>query len=138
MNKVETQNKIMKKNKIHIIWLAIVIVAFVGGSFYGKSMAPSAGSTTRAGFRGPQGGPPAGNIVAGQVTAIDADSITVQLPNGSSENVFYSNSTQVIVPTPSSITSVKSGTTVIVNGTQNADGSMTASTIQVRIPEKSF
>jgi len=66
------------------------------------------------------------------VTAIDANSMTVQLANGNSENVFYSNSTQVIEPQTASISVVKPGTMVMIGGTQNSDGSVTASTIQIR------
>jgi hypothetical protein len=135
----------MKKNKIHIVWGIVAVIALIGGFFWGKGMAGAAGSagrggnfgafggsSTRGGFRGANGGLAGGGFVAGQVTAIDASSITLQLPNGNSENVFYSSSTQVIVPQSASISSVQPGTMVMVGGTQNSDGSMTASSIQVR------
>ena len=68
----------------------------------------------------------------GSVTAIDSQSITLQLANGNSENVFYSSSTPVIVPQPASISSITPGTNVIITGTSNSDGSLTAQSIQVR------
>ena len=130
----------MKKYKVHIIWVIIAVVALVGGIVIGKGMAPatsahgtftSTGSSTRSGFGGARSGA-GGGFTTGQVTAIDSSSITLQLPNGNSENVFYSSSTQVIVPQTASIASVTPGTTIMVGGTQNSDGSLTATTIQVR------
>lgn len=131
----------MKKYKVHVIWLVIVIIALVGGFSIGKSMATSAtgsrstfalnGSSTRGGFAGARNGA-GGGFTSGQVISVDASSITLQLPNGNSENVFYSSSTQVIVPQSASISSVTPGATIMVGGTQNSDGSMTATTIQLR------
>ena len=131
----------MKKYKLHIIWGIIVVVALVGGIFWGKSMASASslarsggrftfGSSTAGGFAGRAGA--GGGFTAGQVTAIDSNSLTLQLANGNSENVFYSSSTQVIVPQPASISSIQTGSMIMVGGTQNSDGSVTASTIQVR------
>ena len=129
----------MKKYKLHIVWAIIAVAALAGGFFWGKSMAAAGrggsfalGSSTRSGFTGPRTGPPGGGFVSGQVVSIDPTSITLQLANGNSENVFYSSSTQIVIPQTSSISSVKTGATVMIGGTQNSDGSMTATTIQVR------
>ncbi|HVO28706.1 MAG TPA: hypothetical protein VMT81_01860 [Candidatus Paceibacterota bacterium] len=126
--------------KIHIIWAIIAVAALAGGFFWGKSVGSAAvasraggrfalGSST-AGFAGRAGA--AGGLITGQVSAIDGDSITLQLANGNSEVVFYSSSTPVVMPQPASISSVTPGTDIIVTGTQNSDGSVTASGIQVR------
>jgi hypothetical protein len=134
----------MKGNKIHIVWGLVVIVALVGGFFAGKGMAAGVnagarngafGTSTRPGsFGGARGagGSGAGGFTAGTVMSIDSQSITLQLMNGNSENVFYSSSTQIIVPQPASISSIKAGNTIMVGGTPNSDGSVTATTIQVR------
>ncbi len=128
----------MNKYRTHIIWIVVALLAFGGGIFLGRGMAAPggggyAGAQTgggRAAFAGRGGA--AGGFAAGQVSAIDAQSITLQLQNGNSENVYYSSSTEVVVPQPATIASIKPGTVIVVGGTQNPDGSMTASTIQVR------
>ena len=126
----------MKKYLVHIVWLVIVVVALGGGYFWGKSDVNSA----RAGFtgafgsstRGRAGGGAGGGFTAGQITQMDSSSITLQLPNGNSEVVFYSSSTPVSEPTIVSVSTLKVGTNVMVGGTSNSDGSLTATTIQVR------
>ena len=135
----------MKKYKTHIVWAVVAAAALVGGFFYGKSMAVGAGSrsgfaagafssSTRAGFAGRigTGAGGAGGLTIGTITAMDSQSLTLQLPNGNSEVVFYSSSTSVSEPTIVSPSSLSSGTMVMVAGTQNSDGSVTAQTIQVR------
>ena len=132
----------MKKYSLHIIWAIIAVVALVGGIFWGKSMAAASSTAARTGagrFANgsgtsafARGGGAAGGFTVGEVSEIGNGSLTLQLANGNSENVFYSSSTQVIVPQPTSISSIQSGTMVMIGGTQNPDGSMTATTIQVR------
>lgn len=135
------QNKMeIKKYLVHIVWFVVVVVAFVGGMYYGKSTAAPAAfgarggafsSSTRngAGARNGMGG----GFVAGQVASKDAQSLTIQLANGNSEVVFYSSSTSIIKPSPASINDITPGTNVTIGGAQNADGSVTAQTIQVRV-----
>ena len=127
----------MKKYTTHIIWAVIVIIAFVGGFFWGKATVPARGtrsfagvaSGTRAGFGGAAAG---GGFVSGQIVSNDGTSLVVQLANGNSENVFYSSSTQVIKPSPASANDLTSGTMVMIGGTTNSDGSVTAQSIQIR------
>lgn len=130
----------MKRYKVHILWGIIAVIALVGGIFWGRGMAAGStsrtgrfalGSSTTGGFGGARGGA-GGGFTAGTVSAIDSQSITLQLANGNSENVFYSSSTQVVVPQTASITSIQPGSMVMVGGTTNSDGSVTATTIQVR------
>jgi hypothetical protein len=136
----------MSTKKLTIVWIIIAVAALAGGFLWGKSVGTSSsttaartgagrfayGSSTSA-FAGRAGlGGSTGAGAAGQVLSINADSLTLQLANGNSENVFFSSSTQVIVPTPTSISSVQTGTMVMVVGTTNSDGSVTASTIQLR------
>jgi hypothetical protein len=134
----------MSTKKLTIIWVIIAIAALAGGFFWGKSAGGSSstagraeagrfafGSSTTA-FAGRGAAGAVGGFTTGQVLSINANSLTLQLANGNSENVFFSSSTQVIVPQPTSIASVQTGTTVMVSGATNSDGSVTASTIQLR------
>ncbi len=130
----------MGKYKVHIVWAIVVVVALVGGFFYGKTM--GAGSS-RSGFTGAAGsygsstrrtagGMTGGGLVSGQITAMDSTSITLQLANGNSQVVFYSTSTPVSEPTIVAPSTLKVGTNVMIGGTTNSDGSLTAQSIQVR------
>ncbi len=127
----------MKKYLVHIVWLVIAIVALGGGFFWGKE----SGAASRAsGFAGAYssstrrtaGGATGGGLVTGQIVTMGNSSITLQLANGNSEVVFYSTSTPVSEPTMVSVNTLKVGTTIMVGGASNSDGSLTAQTIQVR------
>ena len=132
----------MKKYIVHIVWVVVAIVAFAGGTYYGKSTvaagfagrggAGAFASSTRAGFAGRVGAFGGGGFAAGQVTAVNANSLTVQLPNGNSEVVFYSSSTSIVEPMPAPASALAPGTMVMIGGTTNSDGSVTAQTIQIR------
>lgn len=127
----------MKKYLVHMIWLVVAIAVGVGGFFYGKSTAAVSrtgvagvgvyGSSTRRLAGGAGGG-----FTSGQISAMDSTSITLQLANGNSEVVFYSSSTPISEPTTVSPSALKVGTNVMVGGSANSDGSLTAQTIQVR------
>ena len=125
---------------MHIVWAVIAVIALAGGYFWGKAAVPArtgfgglagAASGTRGGFGGTRGAG-GGGFVAGTITANDGTSLTVQLPNGNSENVFYSSSTQVIKPSPATVGDLTPGTTVMIGGAANPDGSVTAQSIQIR------
>lgn len=127
----------MKKYRVHIIWVVIALVALGGGFYWGKaSSAASRGSFAGTGTFGSStrriAGATGGGLAVGTVLTIGSSSITLQLANGNSEVVFYSSSTPVSVPTTVSVSTLKAGANVMVAGTSNSDGSVTAQTIQVR------
>ncbi len=94
-----------------------------GGNFRG-----GAGGATGAAVRGGAGG----GFVGGEIIAEDATSITVKEQNGSTKIVLLGASSQITKSTSGSATDLSTGTSVIVTGEQNADGSMTAQTVQIR------
>ncbi len=126
------------KQKTHIIWAVVAVAALVAGIFWGRAMAGGAPGNSRFGalssssrtFAGR--GNSSANVFAGQVSAIDGSSITLQLPSGNSEVVLYASSTPVTEPTNVSIAKVVAGTNIMVMGTQNSDGSVTAQSIEIR------
>jgi len=126
-----------KKYKKFLLFAATAIVSaiifFYGGMKYGeqntaggRQQLQQTRSQRSGGFQ--QGG----GFVTGQVLSKDEQSITVKTRDGSSRIVLYSNSTSVNKPVPGSINDIYPGTEVMVGGTQNSDGSVTAQTIQVR------
>lgn len=124
-----------------------VIASFVIGVGAGyiaphpASGAPSArgqfGNTRTNGAR-----PASMNAAFGSITAKDANTITLSLggSNASSTNgtasgsriVIYDPSTQVEKTVSGSMSDLTVGTSVLVNGSANADGSITAQSIQIR------
>jgi uncharacterized protein YneF (UPF0154 family) len=138
----------MNKNLILIIILLIGVGVggFFGGMKYGESealknltpekmreifqqrggqfFAQNQGQRQRAGQ----------NFVSGQVISKDEKSLTVKLPDGSTKIIFLSQSTQILKATEGSIDDLQVGKEILVTGNQNADGSLTAKTIQIRNP----
>jgi uncharacterized protein YneF (UPF0154 family) len=138
----------MKKNLI-LILIALIIVGvggFFGGMKYGESQAlknltpekmreifqqrggqffaQNQSQRQRAGQ----------NFLSGQVISKDEKSLTVKLPDGSTKIIFLSQSTQILKATEGSIDDLQVGKEILVTGNQNADGSLTAKTIQIRNP----
>ena len=129
----------VKKHWVAIVaCIACAVVFFFVGMIVGKGMSGRTGiagggysaSSTR-GYGGGRGGS-GGGFASGQISDIEGQSITLQLPNGNSEVVLYSSSTQVIKPTTASMSDLTVGTQVMIGGTQNSDGSLTAQSIQIR------
>ena len=127
------------KQKVHIVWALVALVALGGGYLWGKasSARPSygAGQFGASGQFGSSTRRFAANgqtLTTGQISQMDSSSITLQLPNGNSEVVFYSSSTEVTEPTTVPVSQLSVGSNVAIGATQNSDGSLTASSIQVR------
>lgn len=72
-----------------------------------------------------------GGFTNGTVVAKDAQSITIKSANGSTRTVLYTASTAVSKSQSGAIGDVSTGETVMVTGSSNSDGSVTATRIQV-------
>lgn len=147
--------------KLLPIIIAIIIIgggAFYGGMKYAQSKSPqgftqgdiedmrnlspeerqqrfqqmgSAGII--AGMRGARTGDGTGSGFAdGEIISKDETSITVELPDGGSKIVFYSDSTEINKFTSGTSDDFEIGKSVMVNGEANEDGSVTAQSIQLR------
>ena len=129
-------------NKLFLSVLATALIiggaAFYGGMRYGSAQAASQrapGGFAGAGLRGSRGnGRAAGDFAAGEVIGKDDKSITVKLRDGGSKIIFFSDATEVAKTVSGTIADVEIGKTVMANGKANADGSVTAQSIQVRPP----
>ncbi len=133
-----------KKNIVTTVVIALVCLAggFFGGMQYQKKKGISAADIQAMsqeqrqallqGFRngGGQGG--GGGFTAGQIISKDDKSITVKAMDGSSKIVFYSGSTTVGKATQGTSSDLINGEQVVVTGTANSDGSVTAQNIQIR------
>jgi len=132
------------KNKNVIIYTSLLvgIIVFYGGFFYGKSSTKSAmGNRTqftsgqtggRSSVNRAQGGMRGNGFVMGEILSKDTTGFIVKLMDGGSKIIFTSASTTVLKTTPGSIADISIGTNVMVQGGVNADGSVTAQSVQIR------
>ena len=138
----------MNKNKkivLVVVGIIVLVGAFYGGMLYGKSntgaqAAPQGGATARTGQFG-RGGRSGGGFVSGEILSKDATSITIKLNNNDptatttgtgSKIIFVDTSTTVSKMASGSLNDLNAGTQVSITGTTNADGSVTAKSIQIR------
>jgi hypothetical protein len=129
-------------NKILIAAVIAVIIGgaagFFGGMQYQKSQPVTRGNFQRnAQGQNNQPGTPSGQrggiggAVNGQVLNKDDKSLTVKLRDGSSKIVLFSDKTAVSQATASAVANITQGETVMVFGSTNSDGSVTAQNIQI-------
>jgi hypothetical protein len=134
----------MKNTVIITIVVAILVGAlgFYGGVQYQKSSAPKVtqGPGGNGQFAGRQFGAGTGvgrgangtGITSGQILSKDDRSITIQLRDGGSKLVFLSDSTQVMKSAIGTTQDLTVGENVTANGTANPDGTINATTVQIR------
>jgi hypothetical protein len=130
----------MKKNLTIFIVLLVVVGAgsFFGGIKYGQSKLSFA--FKNGNFPGGPGGLQAsstfagqnrgGSFVSGEIISKDSSSITLKTANGGSKIVFYSVSTQIQKIATGTADDLGVGSSIVVTGTSNSDGSVTAKSIE--------
>ena len=133
----------MKRNTILVIGIIILVslgAGFYGGVLYQKSKNPI---TARNGFvrNGQESNVTAGGTrgggnnnfrpVAGEIIASDEKSITVKLNDGSSKIVFLADNTNITKADNAIAQDLKVGEKVSVFGTQNSDGTVSATDISL-------
>ena len=111
---------------------ALIGVSFYAGVTYDKSTAPAAPVRAGGNFTGARGGRGMGGVAAGQVLSVDATGFTVKMQDGSSRIVLVGSSTQVMKSVAGMVTDLAQGENVVVQGSSNSDGSVTAQTVQIR------
>ena len=129
-------------NKIIAVFIAALVLvgagAFYGGMVYGKNQPKQSmrnGTQIQAGQLGGQfnrAGRAGANFISGEIIAKDDKSITVKLPDGGSKIVFLSDSVQVMKSVSGALADLAVGENVTISGSANADGSLTAQTVQLR------
>jgi len=129
----------MKKN-ILVVIIVVVLLAVGGGSFYGgmiygkgQNARPSFANGNFPSMGGSKTGANGSNLISGDIISKDSNSITLQLPNnGGSKIIFFSDTTQISKFATSTVADIATGTSVSITGTTNSDGTVTASSIQIR------
>jgi hypothetical protein len=124
-------------NKILLFIIIIILVgvgAFFGGMQYQKSKTLSfigGQGEFRQRMMGQGQGQTAFRPVRGDVLSIDNNTLTVKLQDGSSKIVVLSGSTTFMKEASATKEDLKTGNTVMVTGTSNSDGSVTAQSVQL-------
>ena len=132
----------MNKNFVIGAVVALIIVggaSFYGGMSYAKSSTPARGSFaggqfsgTGAAGTGRVGARAGGGFTTGKILSTSKGSVTIQAQNGSTEIVLVSASTPILKSAAGSMSDLAAGTNVVVTGSSNSDGSLTAESIQIR------
>lgn len=111
--------------------------AFFGGMKYQQGKRPNfarqfGNMPGQAGQAGRTGGNRTGfRPVNGEIISSDDKSITVKLQDGSSKIVLFSDKTEINKASSGAKEDLKTGEKVMVVGTENSDGSVTAQSIQL-------
>ena len=132
------------KNKHFTFTIILIVIAlasgFFAGSYYNGSQSTSTtssalltrGTTTGAGLRGVRTGGFGGGVT-GNIISKDNQSITISIPTGGSQIVFVNPSTSIAKSVSGTLDDLSTGTTVVVSGSTNSDGSsLTANSINIR------
>ncbi|OGM29360.1 hypothetical protein A2801_01570 [Candidatus Woesebacteria bacterium RIFCSPHIGHO2_01_FULL_41_10] len=139
----------MKNNLVVIVVVAIVSggLGFFGGMQYqkantimpsgsvGQFQPPTNGQGRPEGFpeRNGTGMTSGGGLgpVTGEILEVDGETITVQTPEGDSKIVIYSGSTNINKTSEGSSSDLEVGEEVMVIGSEDANGTVTAQTISI-------
>lgn len=128
------------KHMIMMIVAMLVIAVVCGGVGYkiGSKMSQLKRTAQFAGMR-QQGGQRnqmmkiGGRAVNGEILSVDANGVTVKLADGSSKIVLMSDKTVVNKAEVAKITDLKTGNKVMIFGTENSDGSVSANNVQLTL-----
>ena len=128
----------LEKKMVTLLIIVAVIVGglgFFGGDAYAShkaanAMAAGPSLSFRNGGRGSS--QRMGGFLGGQVIAKDPTSLTITTKDGSSKIVFVTAATPVMKEVQAQSSDVSIGQNITVIGTTNTDGSVTATSIQVR------
>jgi len=133
-----------KKTIAIIVAVAVVLcgVSFYSGMKYSQNQVSSRFADRAGQFggmngvmngtqRGLKSGGGAG-FISGEIISKDDTGITVKDRDGGSKIIFISGTTEIMKSTTGTIEDLSSGITVIANGKTNTDGSITATSIQIR------
>jgi len=127
----------MNKNIIGIAGVAFIIG--IGAGYLGaNALHPAApaqnarGNFTGGAFNGTRGNAVNGGLLSGTVAKQDAGSITLNTRDGSSRIILITPATTVQKSVNGVLSDVTVGSTIFVTGSTNSDGSVSASSIQLR------
>ncbi|MGD0328309.1 MAG: hypothetical protein ABSB00_01185 [Minisyncoccia bacterium] len=128
-------------NKTIVLTAVIALVVGLGIGYEGAGLLhpATATQTARGNFTGTgnfartgAGGTAGAGLLSGTVATKDSGSITLDTRDGSSHVVLVTPDTTISKSVSGTEDDVTVGSTVIVSGTTNSDGSVSASSVQLR------
>ena len=128
------------KKIIPIILVVVAVGAFFGGMKYRQSKGNNnfgqafGSANVRGGLRGSVVARGGGGFTTGEILSKDDKSITVKMRDGSSKIIFFSGSTEIGKFITGATNDLAIGKSVMINGSANSDGSISAQSIQIRPP----
>ena len=130
----------MKNEQMITMGFVLVVagVAFFGGIKYQETKQPTmgqfgtrGGANRGAGGQGNQVNRAGFRPVTGTILSVDKGTMTVKLEDGSSKIVALPDSAAIDKSAPAAKSDLTVGTRVLVMGSTNTDGTLTAQTIQL-------
>ena len=132
----------MKKGIVAIIVVVVAAAAFAVGWYWGQSSAQAAAasqlaaSQTRRFGQNVSGQTPTGQagraMTEGEILSKTDTGLVLKLSNGGSQIVLVSGQTSIGKFTNIGLGDLQAGDTVSISGVSNADGSVTAQSVQIR------
>ena len=128
----------IKKPTVIILLIVVAALSFYFGTKIGSSNQSVNGQNrqfSQGGFTGQKlagGIRNGGGVTSGEILSQDATSITLKMRDGGSKIIFISSTTEVTKSVKGALKDLTTGETIMISGTTNPDGSITAQTIQVR------
>ncbi len=134
---MNNMKKTMNKNTgIVLGFVLAVAISFWGGMTYATRVSGAgtrgngvSGAMGGGGMRGMRNG---GGFATGDVLSKDEKSMTISLRDGGSKIILVSPSTSVVKAVPGLFSDVSVGAQVVIGGTANQDGSISAASVQIR------
>lgn len=125
---------------VALVALAVVLAAFGGGYATARATGGTFGMNGMQGRQfGQQGGTGSsrsprfgGGMLGGEIISVEDGSVTLKAQDGGSRTVYIDSKTQVGKMTTGTAADLAAGVNVSVFGSANADGSITAQSIQIR------
>jgi hypothetical protein len=116
-----------------IVAVIVAAIAFFGGMKYQQSKVRLFAAGFAGGQFGRRGGAGANGVrpVGGSIVSSDDKSVTVKLMDGSTKIILLSDKTVINKATTGSKDDLKTGQQIVVFGTTNSDGSVTAQTVAI-------
>jgi hypothetical protein len=131
-------------NKKFIVIVIVIVLVVAGGAFYG-GMAFAKSQNKAGNFRNFAGAPRTGVTGAnvrggangagatnGEILSLDDKSVTIKMRDGGSKIIFFSAATKVSKTVDGNSADLAVGQTLMVTGSANSDGSISADNIQIR------
>lgn len=120
--------------------IPVTAILFFAAGYFGHSLmnptpqTPSFDGQARRQFGQGQGGQMmrSGGMTQGEILSVDDTGITVKGRDGGSKIIIMSTSTKIFKSVDTTKSDLKQGTNVMVSGSANPDGSISASSVSIR------